>query len=96
MMKDKLIKISAEVQKNWRQHGHVEYIVERYADPRKPNLTKLWVVNGEHEFKRNRDCFAFCCSLSDEAGGAGTPSNESWGKPIKTYSEEVYRAAILN
>lgn len=95
MNKSKLIKISAQVQKYWRQSGNVEFIVERYADPRKPTQAKLWVVNGEHKFKRNRDCFAFCCKLSDEAGGAGTPSEESWGKPIKTYTEEVYRAAIL-
>lgn len=96
MNKSKLIKISAQVQRNWRQTGNIEYIVERYADPRKPTQAKLWVVNGEHEFKRNRDCFAFCCQLCDKVGGAGTPTAESWHNHIKTYTEEVYRAAILS
>ena len=97
-MKNKLIKVSAEVQMNWRQAGQVEYIVERYADPKKPTVTKLWVVNGEHEFKRQRDCFAFTGKLADQVGGLINDSelaNQNYRKIIKTYSEELLAAAVL-
>ena len=94
-MKNDLIKISGEVHKHWREAGNVEFIVERFADPRKPSQAKLWVVNGEHRFTRNRDCFAFTVRLCDEVGGSGVPSNERWNKSIKTYTEEVYARTVL-
>jgi hypothetical protein len=98
MMKSQfLIKVSTKVQQNWRQAGQVEYIVERYADPKKPNVTKLWVVNGEHEFKRQRDYFTFTSRLCDEIGGLiqdGALAEQNFSKVIKSYSEEL-AAAVL-
>ena len=96
-MKNQLIKVSTTTQQNWRQAGQVEYIVEKFADPKKPNVTKLWVVNGTHEFKRQRDYFTFTSRMSDEIGGLiqdGDLASQNFSKVIKSYSEEV-AASVL-
>lgn len=97
-MKNRLIKVSAKAERNVRQAGQVEYIVERYADPKKPNVTKLWVVNGTQEFKRQRDYFTFTSQLCDQVGGLIQDSElteQNGHKVIKTYSEEQLTAAVL-
>ena len=99
MMKNPLIKVSARFHRYIRPRGNVEVLVERYADPRKPNLCKLWVVNGEHQFKQLIQCKSFEIKLADEVGGSEPMTDETykaaWNKVIPTYTEEARAAAIL-
>lgn len=100
MNKGKLIKISSQFHLFVRHAGCVEIIEERYADPRKPNLCKLWVVNGGHEFKKQWDSRCFMSKLADEVGGDQKLTNETYRAAydniIPTYTPEAKAAAILN
>lgn len=97
MMKNPLIKVSTTRHRGSRPGGSVEVIIERYADPRNPSLCKLWVVNGEKEFKRNRDSNAYCSRLFDQAGGTDWKDESPTRAQtlIKTYSEEFERRSGL-
>jgi hypothetical protein len=99
MMNDKLIKISAQFHRYIRPAGSVEILEERYADPRKPNLCKLWVINGKHEFKQRGHANTYMIMLADRVGGDQELTEEAykaaWNKVIPTYSEEARAAAIL-
>ncbi len=91
--------MSAQLHRYCRPGGNIEIIEERYADPRKPNLCKLWVVNGQHEFKKQWNCRSFMSELANKIGGDGKfPDDESfkqaYSKIIPTYTEEVYKATI--
>jgi hypothetical protein len=86
-MNKNLVKTYAGIHRSWSIDGDVEYIVERYADPRKPNITKLWVVNGEHEFRRQKDCNAFCWRLEEQV-------DRVVGSVTKTYTQEAYNQAF--
>jgi hypothetical protein len=99
MKKEKLIKISAQFHKYVRHAGCVEILEERYADPRKPNLCKLWVINGVHEFKQRGHARTYMSMLADRVGGDQKLTNDTykaaWNNVIPTYSEIVRNAAIL-
>lgn len=96
----KLIKISSQFHLFARHAGCVEILEERYADPRKHNLCKLWVVNGVHEFKQRGHARTYMSMLADRVGetekykGCATFwANED--KTIPTYTPEAKAAAIL-
>jgi len=99
MNKGNLIKISSHFRRYITVGGNIEIIEERYADPRKPNLCKLWVVNGTHEFKREGHCRSFMSKLAGEVGGTEKLTDETYkaayNKIVPTYTEEVRNAAIL-
>ena len=93
-MKNNLIRTSAECHRCVRLNGSVEYFVERYADPRKPRVTKLWVVNGEFAFKKQSEAFNFTSKLADEVGGGARATNGSYNTVIKSYSKSAYAKAF--
>jgi hypothetical protein len=100
MNKGNLIKISSHFRRYCTPGGNIEIIEERYADPRKPNRCKLWVVNGQHEFKQQGHCRTYMSMLAERIGGDGKfPDDESYkqaySKIVPTYTEEVRNAAIL-
>lgn len=99
MNKAKLIKISSQFHKYARHAGCVEIIEEWYADPRKPNLCKLWVINGEHEFKQRGHAHTYMSMLADRVGGDQKLTDETykaaWNNVIPSYTEEARNAAIL-
>lgn len=94
-MKANLIKRSAQIHHNVREKGNVAWILEQYVNPKRPNLTALWVVNGTHEFKKRRDALSYGSRVSDELGGTGQATMKSYDTEIKSYTEQAYRAAIL-
>jgi len=97
--KKQLVKVSAEFHQFTRHAGNVEILLERYADPAKPNLTKLWVVNGDQQFKQRGQAHTYMVHLADRVGGDQKITNESYAaaqdKVIPTYTEEAKAAAIL-
>lgn len=99
MNKAKLIKISSQFHKYARHAGCVEIIEERYADPRKPNLCKLWVVNGTFRFTRQKYCRDYMGMLADVVGGTQKLTDETykaaWNNVIPTYTEKARNATIL-
>lgn len=102
MTRDQLIKIGAQFHKYIRPAGSVEILEERYADPRRPNLCKLWVINGKHEFKQRGHAHTYMIHLADQIGGDQALADETykaawnkWNKVIPTYTEETRAAAIL-
>lgn len=97
--KKELVKISSQFRLYARHAGRVEILEERYADPRKPNLCKLWVVNGVHEFKQQGHAHTYMRMLADRVGGDQQLTNETykaaWDNVIPTYTPEAKAAAIL-
>ena len=89
MNKEKLVRTSCQVEKILREKCYVEYFIERFAKADKPNLTKLWVVNGEYEFKKQRDAHCFLARLGDQFGGAGKCTMESYNTTVKSYTKPV-------
>jgi hypothetical protein len=96
MKKEQLLKVSAQTHRNVQENGNVEYIVERYVNPKRPNLTALWVVNGTHEFKKRQDCYKYASRLAQAYGGTGPATMASYDTIIKTYTEEVYKAIFAS
>lgn len=94
-MKANLIKRSAQIHHHVREKGNVAWILEQYVNPKRPNLTALWVVNRTHEFKKRFDALSYAGRLSDELGGTGQATMECYSIPIISYTEEAYRAANL-
>ena len=86
MNKEKLVRTSCQVSTFIRENGFVEFFVERYAKADKLKLTKLWIVNGEHEFKKERDAHSFAVRLCDKVGGSGKVTDDSYSKTIKSYA----------
>ena len=99
MKKEQLVKVSAKFHQFTRHGGNVEILLERYAKPDKTNLTKLWVVNGVHEFKQQGHAHTYMVHLADRVGGDQKLTNETYraafDNVIPTYAEEVKAAAIL-
>ena len=89
MNKEKLVRTSCQVHKFLREKCYVEFFIERFAKADKPKLTKLWVVNGEHEFKKERDAHCFAVRLCDQFGGAGKCTMESYNATVKSYTKPV-------
>jgi hypothetical protein len=87
--REKLVRTSCQVHKFLREKCQVEFFIERFAKADKPRLTKLWVVNGEHEFKKERDAHRFAIRLCDEFGGSGKCSMESYKTTVKSYTKPV-------
>ena len=50
MSKEKLVRTSCHINTFVRENGLVKFFIERYAKADNLKLTKLWIVNGEHEF----------------------------------------------
>lgn len=94
-MKANLIKRSAVVHHNVQEKGNVAWLLEQYVNPKRPNLTALWVVNGTREFKKRRDALSYANRLAEQLGGTGPATMKSYDTEIKSYTEEVYRAAVL-
>lgn len=94
-MKANLIKRSAQIHHNLRERGNVAWILEQYVDPKRPNLSDTWVVNGTHEFKLRRDALSYAIRLADQLGGDGPCTMKSYDTELKSYTEQAYRAAIL-
>jgi hypothetical protein len=99
MNKGNLIKISSQFHRYARHAGCVEILEERYADPRKPNLCKLWVINGVDKFKQRGHAHTYMSMLADRIGGDQKLTDETykaaWNNVIPTYTEEARNAAIL-
>ena len=95
MIKANLVKRSAQIHHYVREKGHVAWILEQYVNPKRPNLTAEWVVNGTAVFARRKDALNFASLLATEVGGSGQATMESYKTEIKTYSPEAYAAAIL-
>jgi len=97
--KKELVKVSSQFRLLARHAGCVEIIEERYANPSKPNLTKLWVVNGVHEFKQQGHARTYMRMLADRVGGDQKLTDETykaaWDNVIPTYTPEAKAAAIL-
>ena len=87
MKKEKLVRTSCQVSTFIRENGFVEFFIERYAKADKLKLTKLWIVNGEHEFKKERDAHRFAVRLCDSVGGSGKVTDDCYHKPVmKSYT----------
>lgn len=95
MNKNNLIKTSTLVHRCVRELGNVEYFITRYADPRKPRITKLFVINGKFEFKRQRDASSFVWRLADDLGGSGPCTMKSYDTIIKSYNQEDFHANCI-
>ena len=90
MNKEKLlVRTSCQVHKLLREKCQVEFFLEMFAKADKPNLTKLWIINGEHEFKRRSDALSFAYRLGDQFGGSGKCSMESYNTTVKSYTKPV-------
>lgn len=94
-MKANLVKRSAQIHHHVREQGNVAWILEQYVNPKRPNLTALWVVNGTHEFNKRQDALRFANRLADELGGTGQATMKSYDTEIKSYTEQAHAAAIL-
>lgn len=95
-MKANLIKRSAQVHHNVQEKGNVAWILEQYVNPKRPNLTALWVVNGTHEFKKRGDALSYANRLAEKLGGTGQATMKSYDTEIVSYSEQAYKAAGLS
>jgi hypothetical protein len=95
-MKANLIKRSAQIHHHVREKGNVAWILEQYVNPKRPNLTVLWVVNGTQEFNLRRDALSYATRLSDQLGGDGQATMKSYDTELKSYTEQAYRAAIID
>jgi hypothetical protein len=54
MKKDKLIRM-----RDFHASLCGKVVTHRYANPKRPEVCVLWVVNDTHEFKTNRECHKF-------------------------------------
>jgi hypothetical protein len=86
MNKEKLVRTSCHINTFVRENGLVKFFIERYAKADNLKLTKLWIVNGEHEFKKERDAHIFTVRLCDKVGGSGKVTDDSYSKTIKSYT----------
>ena len=94
-MKANLTRRSAQIHHNVQEKGNVAFLLEQYVNPKRPNLTALWVVNGTHEFKKRRDALSYANRLANELGGTGQATMECYSIPIISFTEEAHRAANL-
>lgn len=89
MNKEQLVRTSCQVHHFLREKCYVEFFIERFAKADKPKLTKLWVVNGEHEFKKEKEAHNFASRLCDQFGGTGKCTLESYSTTVKSYTKPV-------
>lgn len=95
MIKANLVKRSAQIHHFVREKGNVAWLLEQYVNPKRPNLTVKWVVNGNTTFTKRKHALNFASRLATEMGGSGPCTMQSYDTEIKSYSAEAYAAAIL-